>query len=259
MSTRRYPAFEEQAQLNLNRFAADEVSVPAALDGGKRPSYIADHRARLRARFQNGGADAMPDYELLELFLFHILKRQDTKPIARALLDKFNDLSGITSASQGALKSVEGVGPAIALELKILEAICQRISRSKVINRDVVSSWDALVAYCRSSMALRDHEQFRVLFLDRKNRLIADELLGQGTLDHVPVYPREIVKRVVDLSAAAIILVHNHPSGDPTPSQADIAMTQKIQLLCDALGVTLHDHIIVGAQGEVSFRADGFL
>lgn len=247
--------FEEPFQMPL---LAEAEPVPMAAKS-RLPSYIKDHRQRLRARFDDGGANAMPDYELLELFLFHVLPRIDTKPIAHALLKRFGDLAKIAAAPESALTETDGIGPVAAREIKVLEAISQRIARSKVLQREVVGSWDALVDYCRAAMANRADEQFRVLFLDRKNYLIGDELLGQGTVDHVPVYPREIVKRALELSASAIILVHNHPSGDPSASQADIAMTHKIENACQALGLTLHDHIIVGKKGEVSFRADGYL
>ncbi len=247
--------FSDIAQLSLLQEAA-----PVQIASGKRvPSYIADHRKRLRARFDAGGPEAMPDYELLELFLFHVLPRVDTKPIAHELLAAFNDLTGIVAAAPQDLAKVKGVGPAVARELKVLEAIAQRVARSRVLNREVISSWDAVIQYCRSAMANRSDEQFRVLFLDRKNCLIMDELLGQGTVDHVPVYPREIVKRALELSASALILVHNHPSGDPTPSPEDIAMTQKISDACATLSITLHDHIIVGQHGETSFRTEGLL
>ena len=248
--------FSDQSQLTLLREA--ELVSPINTKT-KLPSYISDHRPRLRERFDQGGAAAMPDYELLELFLFHVLKRIDTKPIAHSLLKQFHDLAGVVSADEVQLTMVDGVGPAAARELKILEAISQRITRTKALNREVISSWDAVVAYCRASMANRREEQFRVLFLDKKNCLIVDELLGQGTVDHVPVYPREIVKRALDLASSAIILVHNHPSGDPTPSPEDISMTSKIRDACDTLSITLHDHIIVGASGEVSFRSEGLL
>lgn len=247
--------FSDIAQLSLLQEAA-----PVQIASGKRvPSYIADHRKRLRARFDAGGPEAMPDYELLELFLFHVLPRVDTKPIAHELLAAFTDLTGIVAAPPQDLAKVKGVGPAVARELKVLEAIAQRVARSRVLNREVISSWGAVIQYCRSAMANRSDEQFRVLFLDRKNCLIMDELLGQGTVDHVPVYPREIVKRALELSASALILVHNHPSGDPTPSPEDIAMTQKISDACATLSITLHDHIIVGQHGETSFRTEGLL
>lgn len=247
--------FSDLAQLPLLH---ESPSLPIDLSKGM-PSYIRDHRKRLRARFDAGGPDAMPDYELLELFLFHILPRVDTKPIAHDLLAAFDDLTGIVAAQPQDLAKIRGVGPAVARELKVLEAISQRVARSRVLNREVIGSWDAVIQYCRSTMANRSDEQFRVLFLDRKNCLIMDEILGKGTVDHVPVYPREIVKRALELSSSALILVHNHPSGDPTPSPEDIAMTAKIADACAALSITLHDHIIVGKLGETSFRTEGLL
>ena len=256
MSTGNQFHFSDQSQFALLHEA--EIVQPKT-SKAKLPSYIADHRSRLRDRFDQGGSAAMPDYELLELYWFHVLKRVDTKPIAHALLKQFHDLAGVVSAEEAQLTLINGIGPAAARELKILEAISQRITRTKALNREVISSWDAVIAYCRASMANRSDEQFRVLFLDKKNCLIADELLGQGTVDHVPVYPREIVKRALYLASSAIILVHNHPSGDPTPSPEDISMTSKIRDACDALSITLHDHIIVGASGEISFRSEGLL
>lgn len=226
---------------------------------GRLPSYISDHRARLRDRFMSGGADALPDYELLELVLFRAIPRQDVKPLARRMLDKFGDYSGVLSASPRELAKVHGVGQAVIVELKVIEAAAQRLARSRVMERQVVSSWDALLAYCRTVMAHREVEQFRILFLDRRNVLIADEEQARGTVDHVPVYPREVMKRALELNASALILVHNHPSGDPTPSEADIAMTRRIEEAASALDVTVHDHIIVGRSGELSFRATGLL
>ncbi|PCD76469.1 RadC family protein [Pseudothioclava arenosa] len=227
--------------------------------GAKLPSYIADHRARLRARFMEGGAQALPDYELLELVLFRALPRQDVKPLARRLIDTFGDFGRVLSAPTARLMQVTGVGPAVVQELKIVEAAGQRLARSKVINRPVLSSWQALVEYCHATMAHRETEQFRVLFLDRQNVLIADEEQARGTVDHVPVYPREVVKRALELNATALILVHNHPSGDPTPSEADIAMTRAVEAAAAVLGITLHDHLIIGRGREVSFRAAGHL
>lgn len=234
----------------------DVVDVPP-LAKGRVPSYMRDHRKRLRERFMTGGAVAMPDYELLELVLFRAIPRQDVKPLARLLIDTFGDFNRVLSANPAQLTQVDGVGDAVVIELKLVEAAAHRLSRAKVMQRHVVSSWDALLDYCHTTMAHRDTEQFRILFLDTKNVLIADEEQAQGTLDHVPVYPREVVKRALELNAAAIILVHNHPSGDPTPSPADIEMTRKIVLAADALGVTVHDHLIVGKSCELSFRAEG--
>lgn len=225
---------------------------------GKQPSYIRDHRKRLRDRFLTGGAQAMPDYELLELVLFRAIPRRDVKPLARQLLDSFGDFNGVLSASAERLAAVSGVGEAVICELKIIEAAAHRLSRARVMQRQVISSWEALLDYCHTTMAHRDTEQFRVFYLDRKNTLIADEEQASGTVDHVPVYPREVVKRALYLNASALILVHNHPSGDPTPSDSDITMTRQVQAAADALGITVHDHIIIGKSCELSFRAKGY-
>ncbi len=228
-------------------------------EGVRLPSYIRDHRKRLRERFMAGGPAALPDYEMLELVLFRAIPRQDVKPLARRLLERFGDFNRVLSAPVDQLGKIDGVGQAVIIELKIVEAAAHRLARSRVIKRPVISSWDAVLDYCHTSMAHRATEQFRILFLDRKNILIADEEQAQGTVDHVPVYPREVAKRALELNASALILVHNHPSGDPTPSQSDIDMTQKIDRACDALGLTLHDHLIIGQSKEISFRSDGYL
>jgi DNA repair protein RadC len=240
-------------------FDSDEAAATPVNAKGRMPSYITDHRARLRERFMAGGAQAMPDYEMLELVLFRAIPRQDVKPLARRLLDKFGDFNRVISAPPARLREMHGVGDAIIVELKIIEAAAQRLARSKIINRHVLSSWDALIDYCHTTMAHRDTEQFRVLYLDRKNVLIADEAQSQGTVDHVPVYPREVIKRALELNASALILVHNHPSGDPTPSDADITMTAQINTGAQALGLALHDHLIIGKNRELSFRACGHL
>ncbi|MDA3889786.1 MAG: DNA repair protein RadC [Allgaiera sp.] len=234
--------------------APEVVVVP-----GKLPSYIKDHRARLRERFMVGGAAAVPDYELLELVLFRAIPRQDVKPLASRQLEVFGDFNTVLSAPSGRLEEVSGVGQAVVRELRIVEAAAQRLARARVMHRAVLSSWDALIDYCHTAMAHRQTEQFRVLFLDRKNVLIADEEQASGTVDHVPVYPREVVRRALELHASALILVHNHPSGDPTPSEADIAMTHKIEEAARVLGITLHDHLIVGRAREISLRAEGYI
>ena len=239
-------------------FDLDEAARPV-VGAGQLPSYIRDHRARLRERFLIGGADALPDYEMLELVLFRAIPRRDVKPLARHLLETFGDFNGVLSAPPHRLREVKGLGDAVLTELKIVEAAAHRLARSRVLGKQVLSSWDALLDYCQTSMAHRDTEQFRILFLDRKNVLIADEPQARGTVDHVPVYPREVVKRALELNASAIILVHNHPSGDPTPSQADIDMTAQIQMAADALGITLHDHLVIGKSQELSFRSEGLL
>ena len=241
-----------------NALGFDEApSVPVR--GQRLPSYIKDHRQRLRERFLQSGASALPDYELLELVLFRAIPRQDVKPLARVLLDHFGDFNRVVSAPSERLQQVHGVGPAVVLELKLIAASAERLARSRVIQRNAVSSWDALLDYCHTTMAHRDTEQFRALYLDRKNILIADEEQAEGTVDHVPVYPRELAKRALELNASAIILVHNHPSGDPTPSQSDIDMTRQIDAACQALNLTLHDHLVIGKSCEVSFRAEGLL
>jgi len=257
MMTRPF-SFGEMPQ---SLFDTDEAPVvPVAKDTkGQLPSYIRDHRKRLRDRFMIGGAAAMPDYEVLELVLFRAIPRQDVKPLARLLLDTFKDFNGVLSAPVERLRTVKGVGDAVIQELKIVEAAAHRLARSRVMQKHVVSSWDALLDYCHTTMAHRETEQFRVLFLDRKNVLIADEEQARGTVDHVPVYPREVVKRALELNASAIILVHNHPSGDPTPSDSDITMTQQVEDAARALGLTLHDHLIIGKSRELSFRAQGYL
>ncbi len=226
---------------------------------GKTPSYLRDHRKRLRDRFLTGGAAAVPDYELLELVLFRAIPRQDVKPLARSLIEKFGDFNGVLAASPAQLCATPGVGHAVALEIKIVEAAAHRLARSRVMQKHVISSWDAIVDYCHTVMSHRDTEQFRILFLDTKNVLIADEEQAKGTIDHVPVYPREVVKRALELNAASIILVHNHPSGDPTPSPSDIEMTAKIANAAFALDIQVHDHLIVGKSRELSFRAEGLL
>lgn len=245
----RFPSIDE-----------DEAVLPEVLPRGARlPSYVRDHRQRLRERFLAGGAAALPDYEMLELVLFRAIPRQDVKPLARRLLEQFEDFNRVVSAPVGQLRKVSGVGDAVVMELKIVEAAAQRMARARVMQRHVISSWAAVLDYCHTVMAHREVEQFRVLFLDRKNALIADEEQAQGTVDHVPVYPREIVKRALELNASALILVHNHPSGDPTPSEADIAMTAQVDAAAQALGLTVHDHLIIGKERELSFRAQGLL
>ncbi|PJE27616.1 DNA repair protein RadC [Pseudooceanicola antarcticus] len=248
-------AFHEASLPLFPSEEAPEVPLPS----GKLPSYIADHRKRLRERFMQGGANALPDYEMLELVLFRANVRQDMKPLARRLLERFGDFNSVVTAPPEHLVEVAQVGPAVICELKLIEAAAQRLARARVMGRPVVSSWNALIDYCHTAMAHRETEQFRVLYLDRKNVLIADEEQGRGTVDHVPVYPREVVKRALALNASALILVHNHPSGDPTPSQADIDMTAQIDAAAQALGLVLHDHIIVGRSREMSFRSEGYL
>jgi DNA repair protein RadC len=236
---------------------AKDSSTP--LRPGSDDTGPAGHRERLRARFMKGGADAMPDYELLELTLFAAVPRRDTKPLAKALLARFGSFAEVIAAPRARLLEVKGAGESVVHHLKIVEAAAQRLTRTRVINRPALSSWTALLDYCTAAMARNAQEEFRVLFLDRKNVLIADEVLTKGTVDHTPVYPREIIKRALELSASAIILVHNHPSGDPAPSKADIAMTREVAGAAKALGIAIHDHLVIGRGGHASFKALGLL
>ncbi len=256
----KHHSFAESPLPPFLPFGDEALATPVATgSGGRLPSYIQDHRRRLRTRFLEGGAAAMPDYELLELLLFRAIPRQDVKPLARLLLETSGDFNRVVTAPLTRLLDVKGVGEAVALELHIVGAAAQRMMRARVINQPVLSSWDALLDYCHTVMAHRETEQFRILFLDRKNVLIADEEQAKGTVDHVPVYPREVVKRALELNASALILVHNHPSGDPTPSDADITMTLQVQDACRSLSITLHDHLVIGKGREMSFRSLGYL
>jgi DNA repair protein RadC len=223
------------------------------------PDPNAGHRERLRARFLKGGAAAMPDYELLELALFAAVPRRDTKPLARALLARFGSFAEVIAAPRERLLEIPGAGEAVVNQLKIVEAAAARLAQTRVIGRPALSSWSALLDYCMAAMARAQAEEFRVLFLDRKNVLIADEVQARGTVDHTPVYPREIVKRALEHGASAIILVHNHPSGDPTPSKADIEMTREIAAAAKALKIAIHDHLVIGRGGHASFKSLGLL
>lgn len=236
----------------------DAPSRPAPQNVPAKP-YHSEHRARLRHRFQTGGAAAMPDYELLELLLFRVVPRQDVKPLAKALLARFGDLAAVLGAAPARISEVAGAGPAVALELKVTQAVLERAAQSTAKRRPIISSWSALLDYTRLSMAHAEIEQFRVLFLDRKNQLITDEIMGQGSVDHAPVYPREIVRRALELAASAVILVHNHPSGDPKPSAADLAITREIIAAAKPLGIEVHDHLVVGRHGVASFKSLGLL
>lgn len=229
---------------------AGKASPPAGMDDG-----VGGHRERLRQRFVEGGADAMPDYELMELVLFRALPRRDVKPLAKRLIKHFGSFAEAIAASPARLMELDGIGESVVTDLKIVFAAAGRIARGQVANRHVLGSWSAVLDYCRTAMAFETVEQFRVIFLDKRNTVIADEVQQVGTVDHTPVYPREIVKRALELSASALILVHNHPSGDPTPSQADIRMTKEIISIARPLGIEIHDHVIVGKSGHTSMRA----
>jgi DNA repair protein RadC len=213
----------------------------------------------LRERFLSGGGEAMPDYELVELVLFAAIPRRDVKPLAKALIARFGSFAEAIAAPRERLLEVDGLSDGVATQLKIVEAAALRLSRARVLGRPALASWTALIDYCAAAMARSLKEEFRVLFLDRKNVLIADEVQSTGTVDHTPVYPREIVKRALELGASAVILVHNHPSGDPTPSRPDIDMTREVAAAAKALRITVHDHVIVGRSGHASFKALGLL
>jgi len=227
-------------------------------DGTRRPHYWG-HRERLRNRFLSGGHAPMPDYEMLELLLFNAIPRIDVKPLAKRLLAEFGDLNGVIAASPARISRVEGANDKVYLQLQIAGAFAERMSKSRIMHRNVLGSWDELLTYCRTTMSRREVEQFRILFLDAKNTVLADEEQARGTVDHVPVYPREVVKRALELNASSIILVHNHPSGDPTPSKGDIDMTERLSKSCDAVDISIHDHIIIGRDKNASFREMGLL
>ena len=221
--------------------------------------HYAGHRARLRERFVKSGASSLPDYELIELLLFGAMPRRDVKPIAKELLKKFGSLGGVLDADIKALADVKGMGEVAAINLKTVRETAVRMLGQEIMNKPVLGNWQALVDYCRTAMGGNKKEQFRILFLNKKNALIADELQQDGTIDHTPVYPREVIKRALDLGASALILVHNHPSGDTKPSKADIDMTMEIQDAGLKLGIELHDHIIVSSVGHTSFKNEGLL
>jgi len=237
---------------------------PGLSEGGEqaplaeRPHYHG-HRQRLRERFLSAGSGALPDYELLELLLFHAIPRIDVKPLAKELIARFGSFAGVLNAAPERLAELEAVSHHVIVLLKAVREAGERLARAEVMARPVIGSWEKLLDYCRASMAHAPVEQFRLLFLDRKNRLIADEVQQKGTVDHTPVYPREVVKRALELNATAIILVHNHPSGDPTPSSGDIAMTREVQDACTKLGIALHDHVIIAKSGHASLKSMGLI
>lgn len=223
-------------------------------DDPKPKPHYHGHRQRLRRRFLDGGGDALPDYELLELILFASNPRGDVKPLAKALLERFGSFQRVLSASPETLSEVKGLKEAGIVALKAGQAAALRLTRAEAMERPVMASWQKVLDYCRASMAYEGREAFRLLFLDRKNRLIADEEQQRGTIDHTPVYPREVVRRALELQAAAIIMVHNHPSGDPTPSRADIDMTEQVKRAAEQLGIALHDHIIMASGDHASMK-----
>lgn len=227
--------------------------------GKKEEPHYHGHRDRLRQRFLQGGPDALPDYEMLELVLFMAIPYKDVKPLAKDLLAQFGSLAGVLNASVEALQSVKGVGETTAISLKTVQAAAFRMLKQEMMQGPVLNSWSRLVDYCAATMAHEKREHFRVLFLNKKNELIADEIQGSGTVDHTPAYPREIMKRALELSATALILVHNHPSGDPKPSRADVDMTLAIKAAGEPFNIVIHDHLIVSKGGTSSFKTMGLL
>ncbi len=225
----------------------------SASQSGETPHYHG-HRDRLRNRFMSAGADALADYEMLELILFRANSRRDVKPLAKALLTRFGTFAEVVSARPERLKEVEGISDATITEIKIIQAAAQRFAKSTMEKRRSLTSFAAVLDYCRTAMAFLEREEFRILFLDKKNALIADEVQSSGTVDHAPVYPREVMRRALELNATAMILVHNHPSGDPSPSTPDIQLTQELVALGKSLNVVVHDHLIIGRDGYASFK-----
>lgn len=234
-----------------------EPALPGLASKKAEEPHYKKHRERLRNRFL-AEPDALPDYELLELLL-NVIPQKDVKPLAKQLIEEFGGFAEVLAQPAEVLQRVKGISATTAAYLKTVEVAAQRILKAKVMDRPVISSWDALLDYCNAAMARRPTEQFRLLFLDRKNVLIADELQQEGTIDHTPLYPREVVKRALEVNASALIMVHNHPSGDPTPSKADIEMTRAVRDTLRPLGITLHDHLVIGRRGHTSFKSVGLL
>ena len=232
-------------------------------DGAKNTdntkNHAAGHRERLRDRFRKAGVDGVQDYELMEMILFRAIPRRDVKPLAKEIITKFGGFAEALSAPVERLMEIKGVSEAVATEMKVIQAASIKLSQARILDRPVIASWDSLLSYCRAAMADEKTELFRILFLDKKNILIADEVQQRGTVDHTPVYPREVVKRALELGASAIILVHNHPSGDPTPSKADVEMTNQIVKAAAALNIRVHDHLVIGHKLNASFKTLGLL
>ena len=231
---------------------------PGSAHETTKPHYHG-HRERLRRRFLDAGPDALADYELLEILLFSAKPRGDVKPLAKALIARFGSFGGVVSASAEELKSVDGIGEAAVVSLKAAEAAALRLLKGKVMDRPVICGWQNILDLMRAQFAHDPLERVCLLFLDRKNRLVRMDTVATGTVDHAPVYPREVAKRALELHASAVVLVHNHPSGDPTPSKADITITQEIKQALNAVGIVLHDHLVIGGTSSQSFKALGLL
>ena len=235
------------------------IETPQKQKSQKPKDHNRNHRQRLRSRFMRAGKQALQDYELLELIMFRAIPRRDIKPLAKTLLAEFGDFNRVISAPSSRLLAIKGVGESVIQEFRIVTAAAERLAQVEVLNRDILSDTKAMITYCHIAMAHKENEEFRILFLDRKCNLIADEEQQKGTVDHVPVYRREVVKRALELNACSLVLVHNHPSGDPKPSEADVELTRHIQAALDTVKITLHDHIIIGAQSHASLHDLGLL
>ena len=231
----------------------------------KQPPQISDkdyrsgHRKRLRGRFREGGQKAVQEYELLEMVLFRPIPRRDVKLLAHELIDRFGDLSAVLSAPRRELTAIKCISHNVVDEFELIRAVALNIGQATIINKKALANWDALLAYCRTKMAENKIEEFHVIFLDKQNNIIADEQMGSGTVDHTPVYPREVIKRALELDATALIIAHNHPSGDPSPSRADIEMTRKLRDLAQGFNITLHDHLVVSRGAVLSFKEKGLI
>jgi len=257
------PVFDEKTDLSLELSEMAEKRKTPLADPSKKEhdgkAHYLGHRKRLRDRFLKSGPEALQDYELLELMLFQALPRGDTKPLAKKLLTRFETFSAVVTASPQELSTLDGVGEAVIAALKIAPAAAIRLAREDLLDRPIIGAWDQLLDYCHIAMAHEKIEQFRLLFLDKHNKLIADEIQQKGTVDHTPVYPREILKRALELNASAFVMIHNHPTGNPDPSKADIDMTLKVAKAAKALDIALHDHLIIGKSGYRSLRSMGYL
>lgn len=244
----------------LDHIFADSMK-PAEKEQEKETEipHYAGHRQRLRDRFIRMGGDSLQDYELLELFLFLAIPRRDVKPLAKKLLSYFGGLPGVMYASLHDLQRVEGISENTAAAIKTVTALSNRTLKQELMQRPILNSWSRLMDYAHATMAHEKREHFRILFLNKKNEMIADEIQGSGTVDHTPAYPREVMKRALELGATALILMHNHPSGDPRPSQADIDMTNAIIQAGETFSITIHDHVIIARNGYTSFRNEGLI
>ncbi len=245
-----------QGQASVDRDTTQPGAADAKLSADQAIPSKVGHRQRLRERFSKGGPAAVHDYELLELILFRAIPRRDIKDLAKILIGRFGSFAEVIHAPEHLLREINQVGDVVIFELKLVRATALQLMRNEVLDKPILSSWQQVIDYCHAAMGYETREQFRILFLDKKNKLIADEIQGQGTVDHTPVYIREVVKRALELSSTAFVLVHNHPSGDTKPSRADIDMTRTIQSAAKPLGITLHDHIIVGRGAHFSFRKE---